>query len=107
MKDLEVLLKLSVLHCVYQLIASADGEIVEERDREAIDLAIAELGLTPYSWDSALRLQPQDCFLHIGGLSDEDKQQFRQLLLSIADMGGNQSFRIICANHLLQLCMIQ
>ena len=107
MKELENIQKLAVLHCVYQLIASADGSIVEERDRPAIDLALSELGLTTaYSWNSALQLNPYDCFIHIGGLSDDDKQLFRNLLFSLTTMGGNEALRITCASHLLQLCHV-
>lgn len=104
MKNIEQIQKLSVLHCVYQTIASADGSIVEERDHAAIAFALSELGLTSdYSWNSALQMHPNDCFIHVSNLSYDNKQLFRVLLLKIADMGGNQLFRINCANHILQL----
>ena len=35
MKDIEMIHKLSVLHCILQMIASADGGFNEERDQEA------------------------------------------------------------------------
>ncbi len=95
--------KLSVLHCLYQMIASADGTIDEERDQPAIEIALSELDLPFNCWDSALRLNPHDCFIHLSSLNDNDKQLFRNLLLRIADMGGNTFFRISCANHIFQL----
>jgi len=99
--------KLAVLHCVYQLIASADGNIDEERDNTAIDLALSELGLASYySWDAALKLNPHDCFIHASTLNSNEKLLFKTLLLEIANMGGNTTFRITCANHLFQLCSI-
>ena len=107
MKNIEQIQKLSILHCVYQLIASADGNIDEERDNNAIDLALCELGLSSvYSWDSALKLNPHDCFFHVSLLNDNNKKLFRALLLKIANMDGNTTFRITCANHLFQLCSI-
>ena len=108
MKDIEIFQKLAVLHCVYQLIASADGSIDEGRDEAAIELALTELGLNSvYSWDSALKLNPHDCFIHIAGLNETDKQAFRALLLNVAGLGGNTTFRITCANHIIQLCFVE
>lgn len=107
MKDLEMIQKLSVLHCVYQMIASADGGIDEERDIAAINFALSELGLiSVYLWDSALQLSPYDSFTHISTLTDDDKQVFKTLLLTITDMGGNTLFRINCAHHIFQLCKV-
>ena len=108
MKDIEQYQKISVLHCVYQLIASADGSIDEERDEAAINLALSELGLTSiYSWDSAQQLNPHDCFLHVASLNHSDRQLFQTLLYSIANMGGNNAFRLTCAKHIIQLCVAE
>lgn len=107
MKNIEQIQKLSVLHCIYQVIASADGSVVEERDQPAIDFALDELGLSSvYSWDSALHLNPHDCFFHISTLNNDEKQLFIALLLKIAGMGGNTAFRITCAKHVFQFCSI-
>ena len=38
MKTIEMIQKLSILHCMYQMIASADGAIDEERDQAAIEI---------------------------------------------------------------------
>ena len=104
MKDIEMIQKIAVLHCVYQMIASADGSIAEERDQSAIDFAISELGLSSaYSWDTALQQNPHDCFFHVARLSDNDKQLFRSLMLEIANMGGNAFLRTSCANSIFEL----
>jgi len=105
MKNLEMIHKLSVLHCVYQLIASADGSIDDERDKAAIDLTLSELGLTAsYTWESSLQLNPHDCFFHVSGFSKQDKQLLHSLLFKIAEMGGSYKYRMTCAKHILQLC---
>ena len=105
MKGFEMIQKLSVLHCVYQTIASADGSIEAERDNEVINFALSELGLSStYSWGSALQLNPHDCFIHLANLSDDDRHLFHTFLLTIAAMGGNKLFRTNCANHISQLC---
>ena len=104
MKDIEMIQKISVLHCVYQMIASADGSIVDERDQHAIDFALAELGLSSdYYWDTALQQNPHDCFSHVSGLNVNNKKAFRSLMLEITKMGGNEFLRTSCANHIFQL----
>jgi len=100
--------KLSVLHCVYQTIASADGSIDDERDKVAIQFVLDELGLTSdYYWNSGMQMHPNDSFIHLSNLSKEEKLLFRNFLLSIAEMGGNRLFRINCANHIIQLANCQ
>ena len=106
MKTIEMIQKLSILHCLYQMIASADGVIDEERDQAAIEIALSESDLPINCWDRALRLNPHDCFIHVSTLNDDDNQQFKSLLLKIADMGGNNFFRVSCANHIFQLANI-
>lgn len=104
MKNIEMIQKISVLHCVYQMIASADGSIEDERDHPAIDFALSRLGLdSDYYWDSALQQNPHDCFSHVAGLSDDNKHLFKSLLLEIANMGGNAFLRNSCANHIFQM----
>lgn len=106
MKDIEMIQKLSILHCLYQMIASADGSIDEERDQPAIEIALSELELPLNCWDRALRLNPHDCFIHLSSLNDDDKKLFKTLLLKIADMGGNTFFRVSCGQHIFQLANI-
>lgn len=104
MKQLDRIQKLSVLHCVYQQIASADGNIQEERDENAISLALDTLGLSIYDWRLGMQQNPHDSFFHLQVMSPDQKEQFRQLLLQIAEMGGHRQFRLTCAEHLFQLC---
>ena len=106
MTHLEMIHKLSVLHCAYQLIASADGAIDEERDYPAIELVLNNLNISIHSWDSAMKMIPHDCFFHISTLSDNDKASFKTMMLQICEMGGNREFRINCAKSLFQLCQI-
>lgn len=106
MKELAQIEKLSVLHCVYQLIASADGGIDEERDHEAVTLAIDAVALTSSSWSQALRINPHDAFYHLSSIRDDQKSDFRELLLRITEMGGHREFRITCAKHLFELCNV-
>lgn len=106
MKDLEMIQKLSVLHCILQVIASADGEYSEARDQEAIRLALVELDLpSGFSLNGALRLNPYDCFFHLSSLSDADREAFHKLMLSISGMAGNTAARTNCANYLVSLCV--
>jgi hypothetical protein len=107
MKNTELVQKLSILHCVFQLIASADGQIDEERDTDAIKSALAELGLqSVHFWDMALQQNPHDSFIHVSTLSENNKTIFKNMMLSIAEMGGNTEFRKSCAMHLFQLCNV-
>lgn len=104
MGNLENIQKLSVLHCIYQSIASADGAIDEVRDQNAIEYALSELNLKDGDhWARALRLNPHDAFIHLSNISDSDKVLFRKLLQCISEMGGNITFRKNCANHIIQL----
>lgn len=108
MKNIESVQKISVLHCVYQTIASADGSIDENRDRMAIDFAMSELGLIEGNyWYRSLRFNPHDAFIHLSSMSDDNKQLFRKLLFQISEMNGNTAFRKSCANHIIQLANCQ
>lgn len=107
LKNIERIQKLSILHCVYQLIASADGSINEERDETAIALVLSELGFESiHAWDSALKLNPHDCFWHVSTLNENDKLLTKDILLKIVKLGGNTTLRETCANHLFQFCSI-
>ncbi len=104
---LEHTIKLAFLHCVFQLIASAEGNIDEDRDHEDISLALKTVGnLSIYNWDAALRLNPHDCFYHIGNLTNELKSEFKQIIYEIAQHGTKPNLRKICADSLFELCSI-
>lgn len=107
MNQLSHIQKLSILHCVYQQIASADGSMDEERDVKAVKLAVETVGLSLYDWKAGMLQNPHDSFFHLQTLSIEDKETFRKLLLQISEMGGHREFRINCANHLFELCGIR
>lgn len=105
MQHLQHIQKLAILHMVYQVIASADGAVDEERDADAIGQALDFTGFSSiYSWDEALRLDPNDCMLHISMLAEADFAAFCNLLFSISRMGGNTEFRDTCTKHLIQMC---
>lgn len=104
MNQLSRIQQLSILHCVYQQIASADGSMDEERDFEAVKLAVETVGLSLYDWKTGMQQNPHDSFFHLQSLSLEDKVIFRKLLFQIAEMGGHREFRITCAQHLFELC---
>jgi hypothetical protein len=104
MKNIEMMQKLAILQCIYQMIVSSDNEVVGWRDNKAIDFALSELGLTSnFSWNSAINLNPHECFKIVAQLDPMSKYQFRDLLYKIADMGGNTVYRKNCAQQLLQL----
>ncbi len=106
MKNLEMIQKLSVLHCVLQMIASVDGGFDEVRDQQAIELTLSELYLpVGFSLNSALRLNPYDCFIHLYSLSDQDREAFRSLMHKIAGMAGDPEVGLNCANYILDLCV--
>lgn len=108
MQNIEQTHKLSVLHCVFQLIASAEGNIDEDRDYQSIKLVLDTLNLNSiYYWDTALKLNPHDCFYHIAELDELNKNEFKKLMLKIAEMEGNIKLRVVCAKHIFQLCNIK
>ena len=107
MTEIEQTQKLSVLHCVYQLIASAEGNIHEERDYKSIKFALTELGFNSiHFWDAAIKLNPHDCFYYISTFEENNKKKFKNMLLKISEMEGNIKLRLLCANHISQLCKI-
>lgn len=107
MGDISHIQKLSILHCVYQQIASADGSIDEVRDFDAVSLAVNTVGLSLYDWKTGMQQNSHDSFFHLQSLLEEDKVIFRKLLLQVAEMGGHREFRISCANHLFELCGVR
>lgn len=103
--DCEYHEKLALLHCVYQLIASAEGNIDEERDFESISLALKSTGnLSIHNWDKAMSLHPHDCFKIIEQTSPEAKAEFRGIMGKLVNLGTNTRLREICAESLYKLC---
>ena len=101
MKHFELIQQQSVLQCVYQIIASADGELNEQRDMKAIDLVMTQLGLeTDEIWEKALSLNCYDAFTHLSQIPTDDKKALKTTLLQIAEMGGDTLTRKTCAEHI-------
>lgn len=66
--------KLSVLQCIYQMIASSDGNVVDSRDDRAIDFARREIDLTTnFSWNMAIKIDPNEAFRQVSTISLSDK----------------------------------
>jgi hypothetical protein len=104
MNELELIQKQSVLQCVYQIIASADGELNEKRDLKAIDYAMEQIGIDDDAiWSKALSLNCYDAFTHLSQIPAEDKKSLKTTLLKIANMGGDTLTRRTCAEHICHL----
>lgn len=99
--------KLALLHCAYQLIASAEGNIDEERDFECIELVLKKTGnLSIHNWDRATGLNPHDCFKIIDNTGFEAKTEFREIMTRLTQYGTNNTLRQICAESIFKLCNI-
>lgn len=99
--------KLALLHCAYQLIASAEGNIDEERDFESISFVLKRTGnLSIHNWDRAVGLNPHDCFKIIEHTGSEAKIEFREIMNQLAHYGTNSRLKEICAESLYKLCNI-
>lgn len=104
MKNIEMIQKLAVLQCIYQMIVSSDGNVLGSRDDGAINLALKELDLTTnFSWNMAIKIDPNEAFRQVSTINFSDKQKFKSLLAQIASMGGNTTFRKNCASQIFQL----
>ena len=95
--------KMSILHCVYQMIISADESTDGVQYSESVETALIALDLPNNAWENAIRLNTYDSFTHISGLKESEKILFKNLILKIANMGENSFLRVTCANHILQL----
>ena len=104
MNNLDLLQKQAVLQCVYQVIASADGDIEENRDFEAIEYVMNLLEVESINvWEKALSLNCYDAFTHLSQIPTEDKKALKTTLLKIAEMGGDTLTRRTCAEHICHL----
>lgn len=107
MQHLEIQHKYAILNCAFQVIASADGSIDEDRDYEAISFLLAELCFSSvYAWDSALKINSHDAFYHVSTLDNEAKAVFKNMMLKISTMAGNEKLRKTCAESVFELCGI-
>lgn len=105
--DCEYHEKLALLHCAYQLIASAEGNIDEERDFDSISFVLNETGnLSIHNWDKAASLSPHDCFKLIENTNSDARAEFRRIMKQLTTYGTNNRLREICAESLFKLCNI-
>ena len=99
--------KIAILQLVCQLILSADGSMVEERDNCVVDYVLKELGYDTNSdsgaiagnilWNQATETNPFKAFQIVSELNRDVKNEVRVILLQICKMGGNFMNRVnIC-----------
>ena len=99
MSSLRVEDKIAILQLVCQLILSADGSMVEERDNCVVDYVLKELGYDTDSdsgaiagnilWNQATETNPFKAFQIVSELNRDVKNEVRVILLQICKMGGN------------------
>lgn len=109
--------KIAILQLVCQLILSADGSMVEERDNCVVDYVLKELGYDTYSdsgaiagnilWNQATETNPFKAFQIVSELNRDVKNEVRVILLQICKMGGNFMNRVNIAQQIFQRTNIE
>ena len=109
--------KIAILQLVCQLILSADGSMVEERDNCVVDYVLKELGYDTYSdsgaiagnilWNQATEANPFKAFQIVSELNRDVKNEVRVILLQICKMGGNFMNRVNIAQQIFQRTNIE
>lgn len=104
MSSLRVEDKTAILQLVCQLILSADGSMVEERDNCVVDYVLKELGYDTDNdsgaiagnilWNQATEANPFKAFQIVSELNRDVKNEVRVILLQICKMGGNFMNRV-------------
>ncbi len=117
MSSLRVEDKIAILQLVCQLILSADGSMVEERDNCVVDYVLKELGYDTDSdsgaiagnilWNQATETNPFKAFQIVSELNRDVKNEVRVILLQICKMGGNFMNRVNIAQHIFQRTNIE
>lgn len=117
MSSLRVEDKIAILQLVCQLILSADGSMVEERDNCVVDYVLKELGYDTDSdsgaiagnilWNQATETNPFKAFLIVSELNRDVKNEVRVILLQICKMGGNFMNRVNIAQQIFQRTNIE
>ena len=117
MSSLRVEDKIAILQLVCQLILSADGSMVEERDNCVIDYVLKELGYDTDSdsgaiagnilWNQATETNPFKAFQIVSELNRDVKNEVRVILLQICKMGGNFMNRVNIAQQIFQRTNIE
>lgn len=109
--------KIAILQLVCQLILSADGSMVEERDNCVVDYVLKELGYDTDSdsgaiagnilWNQATETNPFKAFQIVSELNRDVKNEVRVILLQICKMGGNFMNRVNIAQQIFQRTNIE
>lgn len=109
--------KIAILQLVCQLILSADGSMVEERDNCVVDYVLKELGDDTNSdsgaiagnilWNQATETNPFKAFQIVSELNRDVKNEVRVILLQICKMGGNFMNRVNIAQQIFQRTNIE
>lgn len=117
MSSLRVEDKIAILQLVCQLILSADGSMVEERDNCVVDYVLEELGYDTDSdsgaiagnilWNQATETNPFKAFQIVSELNRDVKNEVRVILLQICKMGGNFMNRVNIAQQIFQRTNIE
>ena len=117
MSSLRVEDKTAILQLVCQLILSADGSIVEERDNCVVDYVLKELGYDTDNdsgaiagnilWNQATEANPFKAFQIVSELNRDVKNEVRVILLQICKMGGNFMNRVNIAQQIFQRTNIE
>lgn len=117
MSSLRVEDKIAILQLVCQLILSADGSMVEERDNCVVDYVLKELGYDTDSdsgaiagnilWNHATEANPFEAFQIVSELDRDVKNKVRVILLQICKMGGNFVNRVDIAQQIFQRTNIE
>ena len=117
MSSLRVEDKIAILQLVCQLILSADGSMVEERDNCVVDYVLKELGYDTDSdsgaiagnilWNQATETNPFKAFQIVSELNWDVKNEVRVILLQICKKGGNFMNRVNIAQQIFQRTNIE
>ena len=117
MSSLRVEDKIAILQLVCQLILSADGSMVEDRDNCVVDYVLKELGYDTDSdsgaiagnilWNQATETNPFKAFQIVSELNRDVKNEVRVILLQICKMGGNFMNRVNIAQQIFQRTNIE
>ena len=117
MSSLRVEDKIAILQLVCQLILSADGSMVEERDNCVVDYVLKELGYDTDSdsgaiagnilWNHATEANPFEAFQIVSELDRDVKNKVRVILLQICKMGGNFVNRVDIVQQIFQRTNIE
>ena len=107
----------AILQLVCQLIISADGGMIEERDDCVVDYVLKELGYDTNTssgatdgnllWNRATEFNPFEAFQIVSELDRDVKNMVKTIVLQICKMGGNFVNRVDIAQQIFQRTNIE